>query len=683
MFIAQSSATSAAGYVSWSVIIGTAVVLLGVALGLGDLRRISLTRALAIAGVCFTQSLRRRVYLVIPLVVAAIIAAGQFQKADDAQDAIRQTLNACLFATGFVVTLVILMVACTSIPREIDNRVIYTITTKPVTRLEIVLGKAMGFSWVSFWMLLVMGLFTWGYLHWLDNRARASIRTQLAAGDAVIPRIARPTAEYYERNGTLHARVFGNPDSLDFLAGEPRDADDFWIASQKAGGGAILLPFEVDASEVLDPDHPEAGGMGLAVHVFARPREPTTHPATRPSVPMAAVDLRDAEQRIVVEAKMLTVQNSGRFDSPEGGRADVILSPEVLRKWLLPGKNSVMIGISGATVLADSPDFDYRISVDARPGGTGLYFPDPSGKVRSLLPGKPIYTGPRGRYGQQIFGQRADAHRPVAIYRFRNQAVPAAEICPFELRIVNSSADYGEDEVEEIATELSLTFRNRRQDGGSAANPAGPRVQDIRVFPENNRPMYFEVPSAAVAGGDFDVVVACRSPTWVTLDSGARSSLRIVVQSQSFAWNLVKSLLVLWLFSILVTITCVFCSTLVSWPIAIVLALLIVSGRWCVNELSDITAPGGGRQFQSQFLPNAGAALSRAVSSSVDALARLLDLSTVVLPDIANYTPLAELGRGAAVSSHSLTAAFNTTWMFGIPALVLGWIRLKYKEVAP
>src|SRR5207253_2322463 len=88
----------------------------------------------------------------------------QLQRPLDEQDAIRQTIKFCLFATGLLVAMTTIILACTNLPREIENRVIYTVVTKPTTRLEIVLGKVVGFARVSLAILLIMGVFTYAYL---------------------------------------------------------------------------------------------------------------------------------------------------------------------------------------------------------------------------------------------------------------------------------------------------------------------------------------------------------------------------------------------------------------------------------------------------------------------------------------------------------------------------------------
>ncbi len=74
------------------VLVGIVLVgLLGV--GLKDVLRFSVTRAWAISGVCFQQSIRRRVLWLTPLVILGVLTVAQFQKPIDPQDAVRQTTS--------------------------------------------------------------------------------------------------------------------------------------------------------------------------------------------------------------------------------------------------------------------------------------------------------------------------------------------------------------------------------------------------------------------------------------------------------------------------------------------------------------------------------------------------------------------------------------------------------------
>src|SRR5438270_644538 len=111
--------------------ISGAIVFLGiVAYGFRDLIRLSIGRIWAISGVCFAESVRRKVWLITPLAIIGVIVVSQLQKPVDERDAIRQTIKFCLFATGLLVTITAIILACTNLPREIESRVIYTVVTK-------------------------------------------------------------------------------------------------------------------------------------------------------------------------------------------------------------------------------------------------------------------------------------------------------------------------------------------------------------------------------------------------------------------------------------------------------------------------------------------------------------------------------------------------------------------------
>jgi hypothetical protein len=244
---------------------------------------------------------------------------------------------------------------------------------------------------------------------------------------------------------------------------------------------------------------------------------------------------------------------------------------------------------------------------------------------------------------------------------------------PFELR-AGIELNRNDDDVQAESNELRLTFVNRKSN----------HRETVTAYPENNRPAYFDVPAAAVEGGDFDVLLDLRSPAWIGLQlTPTNASLRMVTGNQSFAFNLLKSLAVLWLLSLLVTIISIFCSTFLSWPIAVVLTLLFLTGRWGAEQLSDIAKPGIGRQIAQDMFRKASASTHTAVSETVDALVQALNLVAGFLPDISRFGALEHIDRGIAIPGATLTSSLAVTFGYGVPLLVLAWFFLRHKEVAP
>jgi hypothetical protein len=146
--------------------------------------------------------------------------------------------------------------------------------------------------------------------------------------------------------------------------------------------------------------------------------------------------------------------------------------------------------------------------------------------------------------------------------------------------------------------------------------------------------------------------------------------------------NLAKSLLILWLMTLLVISIAIFTSTFLSWPIAIVLTLLILLGHWGVEQLGDTVAAGIGNQIATDWGIRDPAS-SKAVSRTVEALTSSMKMIASVLPDISRYSATDDLEQGLMIPGERLLDAVIVTFGFGIPLAVLAYVFLKWKEVAP
>jgi hypothetical protein len=134
--------------------------------------------------------------------------------------------------------------------------------------------------------------------------------------------------------------------------------------------------------------------------------------------------------------------------------------------------------------------------------------------------------------------------------------------------------------------------------------------------------------------------------------------------------------------AILVIAVAIFASTFLSWPIAIVLTVVMLLGRWGVIQLGDALMPGIGNQVATDLGfrdPN----VSRSVSQSVEALAKLLNYVARVLPDISQFTSIEDLSAGMAVPLSRIRDSLIVLLTFGLPIVVLSYVFLRNKEVAP
>ena len=122
----------------------------------------------------------------------------------------------------------------------------------------------------------------------------------------------------------------------------------------------------------------------------------------------------------------------------------------------------------------------------------------------------------------------------------------------------------------------------------------------VNVHPESLRTAYFQLPAASLNNGIFSLP-SVRSAMMRGL--GVRESIRCrwCNPLPRSGINLIKSLLILWMMSVLVVSVCIFCSTFLSWPIAIVLSVVILLGHWGVHELGDATNSGIGNQVATDL----------------------------------------------------------------------------------
>lgn len=708
------------------------ILVAGVAVGLKDIARLNLhglRRVRAISSVSFRESIRRRVLWITPLAILGVIVVSQLQRPLDEQDAVRQTIKFCLFATGLIVAVTTIILACTNLPREIENRVIYTVVTKPTTRLEIVLGKVLGFAKISLLILLIMGAFTWAYLGLRASAMQRDIAQRLQSG--VVPASSVATLKYYQDAGLLSAKTLETADGLQMFARLPDGASPRRYFPG-GGEGSFLVPFTVDPEQLRPSPGGEPGESGLLIQAYigyvrtgavtpppASAEPASTAPATAPATsnptaaqattaptskpyygpfimspeerqkvmagnrpaqrPTVSIEVDDANQNTIGQAVPIPPLKTIELGPPDTiTEVRAIVDPKVAKQL----KGRVYIRVIGQDPaanyfvdLAQTPAPANLLAPKLGEGGQALPplavppLPDPSDESK---PHPPSFQTRAGTFGQQLRGGPKDT--PVGIYSFRDADIRAGSggTVPFELKsgIERSGADERPDEAVD-PTQVAVRVHNRT---------TGQTSDEIIVRPESNRTIFFTVPAEALSGGNFDVLLRCLTlGDFVGLQN---RSLVLVTSRQSFAWNLTKSLLILWLMAILVTTVAIFTSTFLSWPIAVVLTLVILLGHWGVQQLGDATAPGVGAQVVTDFgLKNP--AKAEAVRRTVENLSSFLNFISTILPDISKYPAVEDIERGVAVPMVKLRDAAAVTLGFGLPLVLLAYVFLKNKEVAP
>ncbi|MFK7818873.1 MAG: ABC transporter permease, partial [Planctomycetaceae bacterium] len=143
---------------------GTAVVT-----SLKDLAGISLKRSLAIARLTFKEAIRRKALLVFVVFCIVFMFAGWFLASggEKPQLQVKLYVSFVLTSISWLLLVVMLLLSCWGIPEDIRLRSLHTVVTKPTRRIEIVMGRIIGFSSIGVLVLAVMSVA--GYI-WINRQ---------------------------------------------------------------------------------------------------------------------------------------------------------------------------------------------------------------------------------------------------------------------------------------------------------------------------------------------------------------------------------------------------------------------------------------------------------------------------------------------------------------------------------
>jgi hypothetical protein len=184
-----------------SIIVATAgygprVAIRSVAASLGmavsDLLSISPRRIWALSVLAVREAIRRKVVVAFGLFVVVLLFAAWFLDPASHEPA-KLYLAFVLNSTSFLILILAWLISAFSLPLDIAQHTIYTVVTKPVRHLEIVLGRVLGFTAVGTGMLAVMGFISYVFVnralvhsHEVDSKTVAESVIPSDRGDKLV-----------------------------------------------------------------------------------------------------------------------------------------------------------------------------------------------------------------------------------------------------------------------------------------------------------------------------------------------------------------------------------------------------------------------------------------------------------------------------------------------------------------
>src|SRR5436190_16603986 len=137
----------------------------------------SLGRIGAIARTTFIELARLRVFYVLVLFALVLIISSSFLARISFQQELQVTKDIALGAVSFFLSLLAIVATAQLLPRDMEDRVIYSVLAKPVTRFEYVLGKFLGVLALLTVSLIAMSLLC---LAVIQLREQAAVRETIA-----------------------------------------------------------------------------------------------------------------------------------------------------------------------------------------------------------------------------------------------------------------------------------------------------------------------------------------------------------------------------------------------------------------------------------------------------------------------------------------------------------------------
>lgn len=140
----------------------------------------SLGRIAAIARTTFTELARLRVFYVLVLFALVLIISASFLARISFQQELQVTRDIALGAINFFLSMLAIVATAQLLPRDLEDRVVYSVLAKPVRRFEYLLGKFFGVLALLAVSLVAMSVLCLAVIHLREGSAVRQTMQQLS-----------------------------------------------------------------------------------------------------------------------------------------------------------------------------------------------------------------------------------------------------------------------------------------------------------------------------------------------------------------------------------------------------------------------------------------------------------------------------------------------------------------------
>lgn len=180
---------------------------------LRDLFALSSRRLWAIAWHSILESIRRRMLLAVFGVLVVIFMFGGWFLPSKPTEQVKVYVSFVFLSSTLIAIAAGWLLACLSLPGDIQDKTIHTVVTKPVRRLEIVIGRIIGLTVVTTAILIVMGLVSYVYMRRSVEGSLSELRQKMAdanqKGNVKYESELKDSLEQIEKKLTARIPVYG------------------------------------------------------------------------------------------------------------------------------------------------------------------------------------------------------------------------------------------------------------------------------------------------------------------------------------------------------------------------------------------------------------------------------------------------------------------------------------------
>ncbi len=568
-----------------------------------------MSRVWAVARTTMIESWAGRVWLLPVLWFIAVVILISVVRPFDESDRFPLYIRILLTGQEWLVLVMLWVLACVSMPRDRERKIVVTNASKPLSRLEMLLGKMVGFSTIAFVLLMVMGMASWGILKVADYNIRrlAGKAYQLAEDDyrqqAGTGKVVPPPADKLKlsQEGSLFAYNYVTVPPKGMSIVGRMDVDANGVSRWMKGGSSEKATYhfkriEAPEAAIMAP----TGGkphfeFSFALEAYA-PNPPKRVQINVSAQRVGAPGSHLLPQEMREQQRTITLNSEGMGywepDQPE----------ELFTPAAAPGKSvpaEFDLGDVEVTISCPTPGVFAQI----KEGASGKYedfnviaVPYNASPSAVVPEPHPSMVGFERQDRQEVSGpdkreQQRFGFAPVEMAVFRFAGKDLKNVHADEKGNITLSLALDTDKTDNYNRETEGMIRAFNEDARS-------QVYIVESLPVvEKRVTQISVPAYLLGDpnpskrGDLVVMLMCRTPghSLALLEN----SVRIEQPPSSFLLNLLKSEVILFCEAALLVVICVTCSVRLGWPVAMLAAFMFGLFGFLATFVNQLQQNGG------------------------------------------------------------------------------------------